>query len=872
MIAAPQEKAPARACNTEPGNDREQAQSTCSSEQSQAGTTAARISFFEQAKRPTPSGEMSILDFARQIRDGSHAEAVARVRAMVEECAVIGSSKEETKAALHPLKLALPCVTLSGVITEGGRGRAFEEGRFLHSGWLQIDLDKADLDKADLQDYAPEQVRDVLGEDPHLLFVAVSPSGEGLKGLCRIPVCETPEQHLAAFKAAEAYFLEAYALRIDPQTKDPARCCYATHDPGITWNARPIELPVPAPQLPAAPPEREQWEATPAAPASAEEMSLLATPESVRHILLQIPPKRPREEWLKVCAAVADAVGEDEAIPMLEQWCAPYSPGEYQCAFKSPLQRISKGSLVAIAKSYGFDSKSYWRELYAGNQWNGRLTFAGDVLCEDEEDELPFPMHCLPGIAGEMARQIARVTTAQNEPLAAASCLAVVSASIGAGLEVGTGGERRTRGNLYALAIAASGTGKSESYKLAADPFEQLEAQAIATFEEQTRPHLTASLQVADSRAKRLVAAAAKETDRHARIGAEMECRQAMTEKEDLQRALEAAPAWKVADVTKEKLAVIMAGQPGEAVASLSSEARGIFSIVKGKYSSEGGDEDFYCSAYSGDSVTVDRVGRPRVTLRRPCLSILWMVQPDAARKAFGDSSLTESGLLPRFLTFDPKAEPQVRDARPAPIPSPCKAGWANLIGALVDTYRLRGDEPRIATVTPEATALLAEYERENIRRRQSTGDLPDLAAYVARWAENAWRLAVVLHAARHGAAAHEAALDRETAGAAVELMRWFSTKQLQVLAAGRRENLKTRLLALLALLAEANGGISFRELRRSHGFDEAQVRQLAAVFPQKLTIDKRQAEMGRPSWIVKRSLEDVEKSPHPKTTATFQK
>ncbi len=871
MIAAPQEKAPARACNTEPGTDREQAQSTCSSEQSQAGTTAARISFFEQTTRRTPSGEMSILDFARQIRDGSHAEAVARVRDMVEECAVIGSSKEETKAALHPLKLALPCVTLSGVITEGGRGRAFEEGRFLHSGWLQIDLDKADLDKADLQDYAPEQVRDVLGEDPHLLFVAVSPSGEGLKGLCRIPVCETPEQHLAAFKAAEAYFLETYALRIDPQTKDPARCCYATHDPGITWNASPIELPVPAPQLPTAPPEREQWEATPTAPPTAEETSLLATPESVRHILLQIPPKRPREEWLKVCAAVADAVGEDEAIPMLEEWCAPYSPGEYQRAFKSPLQKITKGSLVAIAKSYGFDSKSYWRELYAGNQWNGRLTFAGDVLCEDEEDELPFPMHCLPGIAGEMARQIARVTTAQNEPLAAASCLAVVSASIGAGLEVGTGGERRTRGNLYALAIAASGTGKGESYKLAADPFEQLEAQAIATFEEQTRPHLTASLQVADSRAKRLVAAAAKETDRHARIGAEMECRQAMTEKEDLQRALEAAPAWKVADVTKEKLAVIMAGQPGEAVASLSSEARGIFSIVKGKYSSEGGDEDFYCSAYSGDSVTVDRVGRPRVTLRRPCLSILWMVQPDAA-KAFGDSSLTESGLLPRFLTFDPKAEPQVSDAPPAPIPQACKAGWASLIGELVESYRLRGDEPRIATVTPEATALLAEYERENIRRRQSTGDLPDLAAYVARWAENAWRLAVVLHAARHGAAAHEAALDRETAGAAVELMRWFSTKQVQVLAAGRRENLKTRLLALLALLAEANGGISFRELHRSHGIDKAQVQQLAAVFPQKLTIEKRQAEMGRPSWIVKRSLEDMGKSPHSSPAATFQK
>ena len=341
---------------------------------SQAGTSDARISFFERTKQKAPSGEITIYDFAKQIRDGIHAEAVARVRDMVEECSVVGRSEGETKAALHPLKLALPCVTLSGVITEDGRARAFEEGRFLHSGWLQIDLDKADL-----QGHAPEQVRDVLGEDPHLLFVAVSPSGEGLKGLCRIPVCKTPEQHLAAFKAAEAYFLEAYALRIDPQTKDPARCCYVTHDPGVTWNANPIELPVPAPQLPTAPLERERQQAAPTAPADADEQSLLATVESVRHILHHIPNKRPRKEWLKVCAAVADALGEDEAIPMLEQWCPPYSPGEYQRAFKAPLKRISKGSLVAIAKNHGFDSKAYWRELYASRQWTGKLTFAGEA-------------------------------------------------------------------------------------------------------------------------------------------------------------------------------------------------------------------------------------------------------------------------------------------------------------------------------------------------------------------------------------------------------------------------------------------------------------------------------------------------------------
>ena len=62
-----------------------------------------------------------------------------------------------------------------------------------------------------------------------------------------------------------------------------------------------------------------------------------------------------------------------------------------------------------------------------------------DSTCEAElEEELtPFPTHCLPGAAGDMAREIGRVTTAQNEPLAAASVIAILSAAIGAGIEVG---------------------------------------------------------------------------------------------------------------------------------------------------------------------------------------------------------------------------------------------------------------------------------------------------------------------------------------------------------------------------------------------------------------------------------------------------
>jgi hypothetical protein len=472
---------------------------------------------------------------------------------------------------------------------------------------------------------------------------------------------------------------------------------------------------------------------------------------------------------------------------------------------------------------------------------------------DNEQDSPPFPMHCLPGAAGDMAREIGRVTTAQNEPLAAATILATISASIGAGIEASTGGERRTRPNIFVCAIADSGTGKGETFTLAAEPFERAEAEVIQQFDMHTKPGLIAELRVAEQRSKKLCTDAAKESDCHARHLVTEEYRRAAEEAAEIQRRIESAPRWKVGDITREALAIVMAGQPGEALASMSSEARGLFSIIRGKYSKEGGDEDFYCSAYSGDSVTVDRVGRPRVTLRRPCLSVLWMLQPDAARKALSDEAFVESGLIPRFLMFDPKAEPQERTEQPAPIPAPIKEAWGELIRALILNYRMLGSDPATVSVSHEALAILTDYERENVRRRRRSGDLRDIASFVARWTENGWKIALILHAAKHGGETHLAELTATTAENAVEVMRWFSERQLEILNVGRHEKLQKRLLALSAVLAEAKGEITFRQLRRSNGFEDGEIRQLLAMFPNRFRIEKRKPDKGRPSlWVVR--------------------
>jgi hypothetical protein len=465
-------------------------------------------------------------------------------------------------------------------------------------------------------------------------------------------------------------------------------------------------------------------------------------------------------------------------------------------------------------------------------------------------DPARFPMECIPGIAGRIAPEIARVSACRNEPLAAATVLGAVSAAMGASLEVVSGPSRRTRGNLFLMAVAESGTGKSETFKHAVEPMERLETEAMAEWEKNKQPELLCSLKIEEVRCKKLTAQAAGESDAELRKAHELELRQAEAACIMFRKLLAARPYLKVGDVTREKLAELMEGQPGQAMASMSSEARGIISIVGGKYSPSG-EADFYCAGYSGDNITVDRVKNDRrITLQRPCMSILWMVQPDVAYKALDTPMMTQSGLLPRFITFDPHAQAEEREKEEEGILEEVNENWLRLIQELV-TLRATG-ETAIVPVSGEATEALRMYENENIQRRRRDGDLSEFAPYVARWHENAWRLALVMHAALHGKDAPNEELTEETAKMAIGLMRWFATQQLDILGLAKQKQLGARMEALRAVLSEKGGRLTMNHLQKNHGFKASEVRFLHRVFPKRFSINTTfSPEGGRPSTKV---------------------
>lgn len=475
--------------------------------------------------------------------------------------------------------------------------------------------------------------------------------------------------------------------------------------------------------------------------------------------------------------------------------------------------------------------------------------FGSESMPENKSDEVGlFPTHALPLVLREMVQETSRVTQTPDA-MSAIVALGILSASFGGGLLVRSGGERLTPPNLFLLGIARSGTGKSRAFSMVAKPFLEAEQESLHTWIEREKPRIEAAIRVATKRADFKEKEAAKESDPDARRMLTCELQALEEEKQRLERERDSLPCFSVGDVTREKLSQALSGQPGEALASLSADARGIIGVVMGRYSKgKSSDEDIYLSGYSGDSLKVDRLSRAPVVLHAPRLSLVWLIQPDIARTLAEDERMTESGLLPRMLVCNVKAEVEDEPEYLPEMNKPIAAAWESLVQGHLAEYRENGCKPRIIDATTEAQQILRSFTNE-CKARMRGGELRDVDSYVSRWGENAWRMALCLHGAVHGGTADQHPLAIHEAESAVEIMRWFSLTQLDFLAVTRSGKAKLRLNRLLEILRAAGGSETLRNLRKSHGFEEEELRTLASLFPAQLSIETRKTG-GRGSTV----------------------
>lgn len=476
---------------------------------------------------------------------------------------------------------------------------------------------------------------------------------------------------------------------------------------------------------------------------------------------------------------------------------------------------------------------------------------AGFEDSDGSEDEppttRPFPLHVLPRTLQEIVRE---VTMAAQVPasLAVVPALGILSGSIGAGLQARSGGDRITRANLYLLAIAASATGKGRCTGLLARPFREAEQAAGDRWRREELPQLRARLEVVEGKHKKAKRGALGEPDSLSEEQATRDLADLERKRLDIEQKLEAESGFSVENITSEKLAVSLASQPGEALLSLSAEARGAKDVLTGRYNKGKADDSLYLAGYSGDYCRFDRLNRPPVELRSPCISLAWMIQPDAAAELFEDDGLREGGLLPRFLFTDTNAEAEDEPEEPHAVNPEAMEAWATLINASL-VFRSRGNEPVIIDAEDEARSVLRTFTNESKRLTRTGGDLRDVGAFPKRWGEQAWKVALCFHMAEHGDQAGDHALSRETALAAVEAMRWFATEQLTILQRGRVERQEKRVMTLCRKLDDAGGQVTLADLKKRNGFDTDEVERLSQLFPHRFEIQTHKAEGGgRPS------------------------
>lgn len=166
------------------------------------------VTIFQNIKETSAPFHINVLKILNRIKEGKSKELVKKVRS------------EKEKALRNDIKKQLPAICFSGTFSKRADNALVE-----HSGLICLDFDGYEKQKTLLQD------KENLSKNKYVYSVFISPSGNGLKVLVKIP-CDV-ENHVNYFNSLEKYFNSSY---FDKTSKNISRVCYESYDPLIYIN------------------------------------------------------------------------------------------------------------------------------------------------------------------------------------------------------------------------------------------------------------------------------------------------------------------------------------------------------------------------------------------------------------------------------------------------------------------------------------------------------------------------------------------------------------------------------------------------------------------------------------------------------------
>ncbi|MGA1702649.1 MAG: BT4734/BF3469 family protein [Methylophilaceae bacterium] len=167
-----------------------------------------KTTIFKNIKETYTPFHRNVSFVLERIKSGRHKELIYSIR------------NEKDKEVRNELKKELPAICFSGTFSKRSDDAIIE-----HSGLICLDFDGYETESEMLSD------KESISNDKYVMSVFISPSGNGLKVIVKIP--EDIENHKRYFDALGEHF---GSDKFDISTKNVSRVCYESYDPDIYVN------------------------------------------------------------------------------------------------------------------------------------------------------------------------------------------------------------------------------------------------------------------------------------------------------------------------------------------------------------------------------------------------------------------------------------------------------------------------------------------------------------------------------------------------------------------------------------------------------------------------------------------------------------
>ena len=364
-----------------------------------------------------------------------------------------------------------------------------------------------------------------------------------------------------------------------------------------------------------------------------------------------------------------------------------------------------------------------------------------------EPDLPPFPTDALPTW---LRSYVEALSTALQVPadLPGMLGLAVLAAAVQKSVVVVPRPGWREQTSLYVVVALPSGTRKSATLAALAKPIEEYEAAQVRALAAEVAK-AESDYQALKARVASLQAKAGKAEDPNEAESLKRQAAEAAVELAST--AVPVLPRLLADDITPERLASLLALHGGK-LAVFSPEGT-LFDLMQARYGNAP-NFDVFLKAHCGDTLRVDRIGRPAEFVPEPALTLGLAPQPDVLRGLAATPSLRGRGLLARLLYSWPPSPLGHREVEPPAVADDLAEVYAHGVRALLklrpQVDSLGREVPTPLTLSPSAYQTFIGFCRWLEPQLAEDGELGSLSDWAGKLAGAVGRVSGLLHLAEY--------------------------------------------------------------------------------------------------------------------------